>query len=216
MSALCGATEKLVELTDSFLTKDELIDKVIDELPITPAQGQSIQDAIEIALIATDAAALQSLVTSKLKEYLPEIEIPEELKGKVEGLQLDIENFASDVLTAKLAVDDIKNEVNNLKTKYSGLDLGDVAIDDIPDLLKQGALDLDNLCKKIPNFEKDGAGFVLKGTPITTPKKSAIADLLGIQIPEVKDFVYTIDPVKQAKEAGENFINVELPDTIGM
>ena len=216
MSALCGATEKLVELTDSFLTRDELIDKAIDKLPITPAQGQSIQDAIEIALIATDAAALQSLVTSKLKEYLPEIEIPEELKGKVEGLQLDIENFASDVLTAKLAVDDIKNEVNNLKTKYSGLDLGDVAIDDIPDLLKQGALDLDNLCKKIPNFEKDGAGFVLKGTPITTPKKSAIADLLGIQIPEVKDFVYTIDPVKQAKEAGENFINVELPDTIGM
>lgn len=216
MSALCGATEKLVELTDSFLTRDELIDKAIDKLPITPAQGQSIQDAIEIALIATDAAALQSLVTSKLKEYLPEIEIPEELKGKVEGLQLDIENFASDVLTAKLAVDDIKNEVNNLKTKYSGLDLGDVAIDDIPDLLKQGALDLDNLCKKIPNFEKDGAGFVLKGTPITTPKKSAIADLLGIQIPEVKDFVYSIDPVKQAKEAGENFINVELPDTIGM
>ena len=94
--------------------------------------------------------------------------------------------------------------------------MGDVAIDDIPKLLKQGALDLDNLCKKIPNFEKDGAGFVLKGTPIITPKKSAIADLLGIQIPEVKDFVYTIDPVKQAKEAGENFINVELPDTIGM
>lgn len=56
----------------------------------------------------------------------------------------------------------------------------------------------------------------MKGTPITTPKKSAIADLLGIQIPEVKDFVYTIDPVKQAKEAGENFINVKLPDTIGM
>jgi len=214
MSALCGATEKLVELTDSFLTKDELIDKAIDKLPITPAQGQSIQDAIEIALIATDAAALQSLVTSKLKEYLPEIEIPEELKGKVEGLQLDIENFASDVLTAKLAVDDIKNEVNNLKTKYSGLDLGDVAIDDIPDLLKQGALDLDNLCKKIPNFEKDGAGFVLKGTPITTPKKSAIADLLGIQIPEVKDFVYDIQAVKQAKE--ESFVNIEIPDLSGL
>lgn len=214
MSALCGATEKLVELTDSFLTKDELIDKVIDELPITPAQGQSIQDAIEIALIATDAAALQSLVTSKLKEYLPEIEIPEELKGKVEGLQLDIENFASDVLTAKLAVDDIKNEVNNLKTKYSGLDLGDVAIDDIPDLLRQGALDLDNLCKKIPNFEKDGAGFVLKGTPITTPKKSAIADLLGIQIPEVKDFVYDIQAVKQAKE--ESFVNIKIPDLSGL
>jgi len=208
--SLCGATEKLVELTDSFLTKDELIDKAIDKLPITPAQGQAIQDAIEIALIATDAAALQSLVTSKLKEFLPEIELPEEIKG----LQADIEGFASDILAAKLAVDDIKNEVSNLKTKYDGLDLGDVAIDDIPNLLKQGALDLDNLCKKIPNFEEDGAGFVLKGTPITTPKKSAIADLLGIQIPEVKDVVYRIQEVKQAKE--KSFINVDLPDSIGL
>ena len=208
--SLCGATEKLVELTDSFLTKDELIDKVIDELPITPAQGQAIQDAIEIALIATDAAALQDLVTAKLKEHLPEIEIPEEIKG----LQADIEGFASDILAAKLAVDDIKNEVSNLKTKYDGLDLGDVAIQDIPDLLKQGALDLDNLCKKIPNFEEDGAGFILKGTPITTPKKSAIADLLGIQIPEIKDFVYDVRAVKQAKE--ESFISVELPDSNGI
>ena len=208
--SLCGATEKLVELTDSFLTKDELIDKVIDELPITPAQGQAIQDAIEIALIATDAAALQDLVTAKLKEHLPEIEIPEEIKG----LQSDIEGFASDILAAKLAVDDIKNEVSNLKTKYDGLDLGDVAIQDIPDLLKQGALDLDNLCKKIPNFEEDGAGFILKGTPITTPKKSAIADLLGIQIPEIKDFVYDVRAVKQAKE--ESFISVELPDSNGI
>ena len=210
--SLCGATEKLVELTDSFLTKDELIDKAIDKLPITAAQGQSLQDAIEIALIATDAAALQSIVISKLKEYVPEIELPEEIKG----LQADIESFASDILTAKLAVDDLKNEVSNLKTKYSGLDLGNVAIDDIPNLLKSGALDLNNLCQKIPNFEEDGAGFILKGTPITTPKKSAIADLLGIQIPEIKDFVYRIDAVKKKKEEAETFINIELPDTIGI
>ena len=214
--SLCGATGQLVELTQSLGTTDEIIDGLIDKIPIRPEVSQAVKDAAAIIAMAQDTAQIQALVTSKLKEYLPEIEIPEELKGKVEGLQLDIENFASAVLTAKLAADDIKNEVYNLKTKYSGLDLGDVAIDDIPNLLKQGALDLDNLCKKIPNFEKDGAGFVLKGTPITTPKKSAIADLLGIQIPEVKDFVYTIDPVKQAKEAGENFINVELPDTIGM
>jgi hypothetical protein len=153
---------------------------------------------------------LQSIVISKLKEYVPEIELPEEIKG----LQADIESFASDILTAKLAADDLKNEVSNLKTKYSGLDLGDVAIDDIPNLLKTGALDLNNLCQKIPNFEEDGAGFILKGTPITTPKKSAIADLLGIQIPEVKDFVYRIDAVKQAK--GKSFINVNIPDSIGL
>jgi hypothetical protein len=210
--SLCGATEKLVELTDSFLTKDELIDKAIDKLPITPAQGQAIQDAIEIALIATDAAALQSLVTSKLKEFLPEIEIPEEIKG----LQSDIRSFATDISDAALAVEDIQNEVETLKTKYSGLDLGDVAIEDIPKLLKQGALDLNNLCKKIPNFEENEAGeLVLKGTPITTPIKSAVADILGVQVPEVKDFVFRVDPGELAEEAEKSFANVGQEITSG-
>ena len=210
--SLCGATEKLVELTQSIGTTDEIIDGLIDKIPITPAQGQAITDAAAIVAMASDAAAIQSLVTSKLKEYIPEIEIPEEIKG----LQADIQSFASDILTAKLAVDDITNQVSNLKTKYSGLDLGNIDIDDIPKLLKDGALDLNNLCQKIPNFEEDGAGFVLKGTPISTPKSSPIADLLGIQIPIVEEFVYRIDAVKKAKDAATNFVDVQIRDTIGI
>ena len=208
--SLCGATEKLVELTQSLGTTDEIIDGLVDKIPIRPEISQAVKDAAAIIAMAQDTAQIEALVTSKLKEYVPEIEVPEEIKG----LQSDIEGFASDILAAKLAVDDIKNEVSNLQAKYSDLDLGDVAIQDIPDLLKQGALDLNNLCKKIPNFEENGAGFILKGTPITTPKKSAIADLLGIQIPEIKDFVYDVRAVKQAK--GESFISVELPDSIGL
>ncbi len=210
--SLCGATEKLVELTQSIGTTDEIIDGLIDKIPITPAQGQAITDAAAIVAMASDAAAIQSLVTSKLKEYIPEIEVPEEIKG----LQADIQSFASDILTAKLAVDDITNQVSNLKTKYSGLDLGNIDIDDIPKLLKDGALDLNNLCQKIPNFEEDGAGFVLKGTPISTPKSSPIADLLGIQIPIVEEFVYRIDAVKKAKDAATNFVDVQIQDTIGI
>jgi hypothetical protein len=208
----CGATEKLVELTQSIGSTNDIIDKLIDKIPITPAQGQAIADAAAIIAMASDAAAIQELVTSKLKGFLPEIEIPEEIKG----LQTDIQSFASDILTAKLAADDIANQVKTLSTKYSGLDLGDIDIQNIPQLLKDGALDLNNLCQKIPNFEEDGAGFILKGNPITTPKKSAIANLLGIQIPEVKDFIFTVDPVKKAKEEAENFINVELPNSIGI
>lgn len=210
--SLCGATEKLVELTQSIGSANDIIDGLIDKIPITPAQGQAITDAAAIVAMASDAAAIQSLVTSKLKEYIPEIEIPEEIKG----LQTDIQSFASDILTAKLAVDDITNEVSNLKTKYSGLDLGNIDINDIPKLLKDGALDLNNLCQKIPNFEEDGAGFVLKGTPISTPRSSPIADLLGIQIPIVEEFVYRIDAVKKAKDAATNFVDVQLPDTIGI
>tara|TARA_R110001592_G_scaffold337915_2_gene624738 strand:- start:120 stop:755 length:636 start_codon:yes stop_codon:yes gene_type:complete len=210
--SLCGATEKLVELTQSIGSANDIIDGLINKIPITPAQGQAITDAAAIVAMASDAAAIQSLVTSKLKEYIPEIEIPEEIKG----LQTDIQSFASDILTAKLAVDDITNEVSNLKTKYSGLDLGNIDINDIPKLLKDGALDLNNLCQKIPNFEEDGAGFVLKGTPISTPRSSPIADLLGIQIPIAEEFVYRIDAVKKAKDAATNFVDVQNRDTIGI
>lgn len=210
--SLCGATEKLVELTESLGTTDGIIDKLIDKIPITPAQGQAIADAAAIVAMASDAAAIQSLVTSKLKEYLPEIEVPEEIKG----LQSDIRAFATDIADAALAVEDIQNEVATLKTKYSGLDLGDINIQDIPALLKQGALDLDNLCKKIPNFEENEAGeLVLKGTPITTPIKSAVSDVLGVQIPEIKDFVFRVDPGELAAEAEKSFANVEEEITSG-
>ena len=46
--------------------------------------------------MAQDTAQIQALVTSKLKEFLPEIEIPEEIKG----LQADIEGFASGYISS--------------------------------------------------------------------------------------------------------------------
>lgn len=210
--SLCGATGQLVELTQSLGTTDEIIDGLLDKIPIRPEVSQAVKDAAAIIAMAQDTAQIEALVTAKLKEYLPEIEVPEEIKG----LQSDIQAFATDIADAALAVEDIQNEVATLKTKYSGLDLGDIDIQDIPALLKQGALDLDNLCKKIPNFEENEAGeLVLKGTPITTPIKSAVADILGIQIPEIKDFVFRVDPGELATEAEKSFANVEEEITSG-
>ena len=62
----CGATEKLVELTQSIGSTNDIIDKLIDKIPITPAQNQSIADAAAIIAMASDTAAIQELVTSKL------------------------------------------------------------------------------------------------------------------------------------------------------
>lgn len=210
--SLCGATGQLVELTQSLGTTDEIIDGLLDKIPIRPEVSQAVKDAAAIIAMAQDTAQIEALVTAKLKEYLPEIEVPEEIKG----LQSDIRAFVTDIADAALAVEDIQNEVETLKTKYSGLDLGDIDIQDIPALLKQGALDLDNLCKKIPNFEENEVGeLVLKGTPITTPIKSAVADILGIQIPEVKDFVFRVDPGELAQEAEKSFANVGQEITSG-
>lgn len=212
--SLCGATEKLVELTQSIGTTDELMDKLLDQIPITPAQGQSIKDAIAIIAMASDAAAIQALITSKLKEYVPEIEGLEEIKG----LQSEVRAFVTKVTTAVATADEISNDIENLKTKYSGLDLGDVDIQNIPDLLKDGALDLNNLCQKIANWEETETGaFVLKGTPISTPTKSPVADILGIQIPDIKDFKFRIDPQKSIEQGAKSFINVDtVTDSIGL
>jgi hypothetical protein len=212
--SLCGATEKLVELTQSIGTTDELVDKLLDKLPITPTQGQAVIDALAIVNMAGDAAAIQALITSKLKEYVPEIEGLEEIKG----LQSEVRAFVTKVTTAVATADEVSNDLKNLKTKYSGLDLGDVAIDDIPNLLRDGALDLNNLCQKIANWEETETGaFVLKGTPISTPKKSPIADILGIQIPDIKGFKFRIDPQKSIEEGVKSFINVDaIKDSIGL
>ena len=132
--SLCGATEKLLELTQSIGTTDELVDKLLDKIPITPAQGQSVIDALAIVNMAGDAAAIQALITSKLKEYVPEIEIPEEIKG----LQTEVRAFVTKVISAADSAENIANDIETMKTKYSGLDLGDVDIQNIPKLLKDG------------------------------------------------------------------------------
>ena len=212
--SLCGATEKLLELTQSIGTTDELVDKLLDKIPITPAQGQSVIDALAIVNMAGDAAAIQALITSKLKEYVPEIEIPEEIKG----LQTDVRAFVTKVISAVDSAENIANDIETMKTKYSGLDLGDVDIQNIPKLLKDGALDLNNLCQKISNWEETETGaFVLKGTPISTPIKSPVADILGIQIPDIKGFKFRIDPQKSIEEGFQSFINVDaVTDSIGL
>ena len=211
--SLCGATEKLVELTQSLGSTEEIIDGLVDKIPIRPEISQAAKDAAAIIARAQDTAAIQSLVTSKLKQYLPEIEVPEEIKG----LQAEVRSVVTKVTSAVATADEVSNDLKTLKTKYSGLDLGDVAIDDIPKLLKDGALDLNNLCQKIANWEETETGaLVLKGTPITTPTKSAVADILGIQIPEIKDFVFRVDPGEIAEEAAKSFSNVEQKITSGI
>jgi len=189
------------------------MDKLVDKIPITPAQGQSIKDAIAIIAMASDAAAVQAVLTEKLKAYIPEIEIPVE----IQGLQTDVRSFVTKVISAADSAENIANDIKTLKTKYSGLDLGDVDLQDIPNLLKDGALDLNNLCQKIANWEEtELGGFVLKGIPITTPTVEPEVDIIPIIIPETKEPVYTTDPEVAAEEGQKSFINVELPDTIGI
>ena len=203
----CGATEKLVELTQSIGSTNDIIDKLIDKIPITPAQNQSIADAAAIIAMASDAAAIQELVTSKLKGLIPEIDIP----FIPDSVQNDFTNVVQNILTAQLAAEDLANELTRLEQKWSGVDLGNIRIQDIPQLLKSGALDLDRICKLVPNFEKDGSQIVLKGTPISFPEINVADILKGGSLPNVQvpDFAEVV--TRRVQKGTEKFINISVP-----
>lgn len=203
----CGATEKLVELTQSIGSTNDIIDKLIDKIPITPAQNQSIADAAAIIAMASDAAAIQELVTSKLKGLIPEIDIP----FIPDSVQNDFTNVVQNILTAQLAAEDLANELTRLEQKWSGVDLGNIRIQDIPQLLKSGALDLDRICKLVPNFEKDGSQIVLKGTPISFPEINVADILKGGSLPniQVPDFAEVV--TRRVQKGTEKFINISVP-----
>jgi hypothetical protein len=203
----CGATEKLVELTQSIGSTNDIIDKLIDKIPITPAQNQSIADAAAIIAMASDAAAIQELVTSKLKGLIPEIDIP----FIPDSVQNDFTNVVQNILTAQLAAEDLANELTRLEQKWSGVDLGNIRIQDIPQLLRSGALDLDRICKLVPNFEKDGSQIVLKGTPISFPEINVADILKGGSLPniQVPDFAEVV--TRRVQKGTEKFINISVP-----
>ena len=58
-----------------------------------------------------------------------------------------------------------------MKTKWSGVD---VDIDNLADLLRSGAMDIDSICKMVPNVETDG----INAEQVLEIAKSNVRELL--------------------------------------
>jgi len=191
----CGPAEKLTKLAEDFETVESKIDDMIADVES------------QVGAIQAQAQTEVDKVIGSLKGLMPEIDVP----FIPDSVQNDITNIVRNILTAQLAAEDIANELTRLEQKWSGVDLGNIRIQDIPQLLRSGALDLDRICKLVPNFEKDGSQVVLKGTPISFPEIN-VADIIkggslpNIQVPEFTEIV-----TRRVSDAKERFIEISIP-----
>jgi sulfatase maturation enzyme AslB (radical SAM superfamily) len=191
----CGPAEKLTKLAEDFETVEAQIDTMIADVES------------QVGAIQATAQAEVDKVIGSLKGLIPEIDIP----LIPDSVQNDFTNIVRNILTAQLAAEDIANELTRLEQKWSGVDLGNIRIQDIPQLLRSGALDLDRICKLVPNFEKDGSQIVLKGTPISFPEINVADILKGGSLPniQVPDFAEVV--TRRVQKGTEKFINISVP-----
>lgn len=201
----CGVPQEVRDLVDQLSVFKKGPIGILDLLPVPiPTTGAGL---IEMAKTTGEYATIIAeidKIKAKVKAALPII-------GVVQGLQPDIEDVVGRILTAKVTGEDLTNELKNLKTKYTGIDLGDLDIEDIPSLLENGIIDLENLCKKIPNFENDGVNISFRGLPISFPSVSPQSLLATGKLPSIPKPKITVDVTRRKKAAGESFINIDKP-----
>lgn len=204
----CGVPAEVKELVDQLGVFKKGPIGALDLLPIPiPTTGQGLIEQVKTTNEYAEIMAEVKKIQAKIKSVIPEIDLPVEIKG----LQSEVEGIVGEILTAKASAEDLANDLKNLKEKYSGVDLGDLDIEDIPSLLETGILDLENLCKKIPNFEEDGAEIVFRGIPISFPTTSPQSLIKSKGLPDIKLGKIRADIVRRKKQAEDNFINISVP-----
>ena len=191
----CGPAEKLTKLAEDFETVEAQIDTMIADVES------------QVGAIQATAQAEVDKVIGSLKGLMPEIDIP----FIPDSVQNDITNIVRNILTAQLAAEDIANELTRLEQKWSGVDLGNIRIQDIPQLLRSGALDLDRICKLVPNFEKDGSQVVLKGTPISFQEINVADIIKGGSLPNIQVTNFAEVVTRRVSDAKERFVEISIP-----
>lgn len=215
----CGLTNDQKAMIDKF---DSLMNAggplgVINalDLPI-PTTGAGIAEAAGLSAEYAKLTSAMTQIEGILSGQIPLADI--ELPASLDSLHNDVRAFADKIKpivakagVAALSVQDLKNEVDRLKGKWGSVNFGDIDIEQIPDLLKDGSLDLDSICKKLPNFQNDGLNVVLKGLPISFPKINPNSILKGLPIPEIPKPQITIEVSRRKGDAAEQYTNVTPP-----
>jgi hypothetical protein len=144
----------------------------------------------------------------KLNEAMPTIKFPD--KDFLDlPLQDQMKQIAGLIALGYLAKPQLEAKLDQMKTKYGGVDID---IDNLADMLRSGAMDLDSLCKMVPNVQTQGVNLEVKGIPTSFPNIDPVAILRGGSLPPMPKVgdVY-IKPTIKAKEQADDFLNLELP-----
>ena len=197
----CGPSEKLRALADQVDALDDKIDSLITESPLWKLNDLKNQ--------AGDAVnGVMGKLTDAIPEALTKI-------GDIADRTLheDISEIGKLLLLGIVAKPLYEQEIRRLKDKLGNVGLGDFKdLDDVANALRSGALDLDKICKLIPNTEKQGVDVVVKGTPISFPDIDPVALVKYGKIPDVRTGKIALKTSVRSKKQAEEFLNLQLPE----
>jgi len=194
----CGPAKALLEMADKVDALNESIDAAIMDIP-----GME-----ELAGLKDKVTSEANSLMDKLNEAMPTIKFPD--KDFLDlPLQDQMKQIAGLIALGYLAKPQLEAKLDQMKTKYGGMDID---IDNLADMLRSGAMDLDSLCKMVPNVQTQGVNLEVKGIPTSFPNIDPVAILRGGSLPPMPKVgdVY-IKPTIKAKEQADDFLNLELP-----
>ena len=198
----CGPSEALKGMADQIDALDDKIDSLITESPLGKLNALKDQanDAVNGVMGKLEGAIPSALnkLGSKLDQTLHE----------------DVSDIAKLLLLGVVALPQYKQELERVKRKWGDLsDLGQYkSLDEVADALRSGALDLDRICKLIPNTEKQGVDVIVKGTPTSFPDIDPVALVKYGKLPNYKTPKFEVQTTTRAKKQAEEFLNLELPE----
>jgi hypothetical protein len=194
----CGPSEAMKAAAETVDALNAKIDAAIMDIP-----GMD-----ELANLKENAESAAQGLMDKLSAAIPSINFPT-LPNSAKSLQDEMKEVAALIALGALALPQLKDQLDYMKDKYSGVD---VDIENLADLLRTGAMDLDNLCKLVPNIQKQGVKVEVKATPTSIPDIDPVAIIRGGAIPEFpKSIDAYIETSKVNKKATDDFLNIELP-----
>ena len=194
----CGISESMKGVADQV---DALNAKLDAAVMSAPGMGElaGLKDKVE--------GAAQGIM-DKLDAAIPSIKFPVTPFDQL-PLQDQMKEIAGLLALGYLKKDAVESKIKQLEAKWSNVD---VDINNLAGLLRSGAMDLDSICKLVPNVDTEGVNAVVKGIPTSFPDIDPVSILRGgptPQLPKIGD-VY-IETSVQAKKQTDDFLDIELP-----
>ena len=197
----CGPSEKLKELAGKVQAAEDKFDAAINSSPLG-----------KLNEIKNDALEVVNGVMGKMENMIPSV-LNKVLSAADKTLHDDVKDLLKFIMLGVLAKPQIESQLAWMKRRWGNLDLGDIKnFDDLRKMLENGAIDLDNLCKLIPNVEEEGINVVVKATPTSFPDIDPAAIIKGEPLPDYRKPKIKIGVSKRAREQAEEFFDLELPD----
>jgi len=195
----CGLSEAMKGAADQVDALNESFNAAVMNSPIG-----------ELGNIAEKAEAAAQGVMDKLNDAIPSINLPD-LPFDQLPLQDQFKELAALTTLGILQAPKIASKLKSMKNKYQGTD---VDIDNLADLLRSGAMDIDQICKLVPNVDMQGVNVEVKGVPTSFPDIDPVALIRKGKLPDTSTFNLDgvrVDTKVISKKQADDFLDIELP-----